>query len=78
MLNENNLRDEVLHLLAITNNFIMDIEVKGDNVLKAADIMNRCHLLFNYMKPVQELSDVSKEINREVDAGTGDSTGSDD
>ncbi len=78
MITDQRLRDEVLHLLAITNNFLMDLEVKGDNVLKSADIMQRCHALYNYIKPVQELEDVSKEINREAFAGTGDSAGSND
>ncbi len=73
MLSDQNLRDEVLHLLAITNNFIMELEVKGDNTLKAADIMQRCHLIFNYMNPsIKEEVHGSEEINGEDAPGDGD------
>lgn len=75
MLNSQNLRNEILHTLAAANNLLMELELKGDNVLKAADVMQRCHLLFNFMS--KESSD-EKEDNREITAGAGDNTGSND
>lgn len=54
----------------------MELEVKGDNVLKAADIMQRCHLLFNYMNP--EVPSEPKEDDREVITEFRSSIGSDD
>jgi hypothetical protein len=54
----------------------MDLEVKGDNVLKSADIMNRCHLIYNFMNPKESPSE--QEVDREIDAGVGESIGSND
>lgn len=73
MVTNENLKNELLHLLATTNNYLMDLEVKGDNILKSADIMQRCVLLYNHLKGVENV-----EVNREADDGAGEPAGSND
>ena len=53
---------EVAILIADANNFIMTLQLSGDQVIQAADILNRCGVMFKQLQePV--IAEAEKEDN---------------
>lgn len=51
----------------------MKLKLSGDEVLEAAEIMQKCHIIFNYINP--KVEDGAQENDREIDVGDGSSVG---
>ena len=55
--------EQIQHLAAVTNNFLMKLTIPGDLVGEAAAIMNECHRISDEITSVMSDEAVVEEIN---------------